>query len=249
MNEKIRQILVPVATLGVIFVNYLAATGAINNVTPEVISDKYQTILTPAGYAFSIWGLIYIGVIAFSVFQLLPSQRDNSSLKPVRTLYILSCAANCGWIFFWHYGIIVGALGVILILLASLFLISLKLGDSGSAAETLCAKLPFSIYFGWVTVASILNFSIALVYLGLMPAGNGERILGVVLIALAICLGVFVRFMYRLSAYPLAIAWALTAIAVAHGGETAILISCSIGVIILLLASLSSLLNMKSSAA
>lgn len=239
MNEKIRQILVPIATLGVIFINYLAATGAINNVTPEVISDKYQTILTPAGYAFSIWSLIYLGVIAFSIYQLLPSQRENPHLKSVRTLYILSCAANCGWIFLWHYDYIVGALGAILILLASLFLISVKLTGAKSSAETWFAKIPFSIYFGWVTAASLLNFSIALVYLGIMPTGNGARVLGVVLIAIAVVFGILMRFKFGLPAHPLAVAWALTAIAVANGGETAIVVSCAIGVIVLLLSALS----------
>jgi translocator protein len=248
MKEKIRQILVPIATSGVIFVNYLAAAGKINNVSPEVISDKYPTIITPAGFAFSIWGLIYFGMIAFSIYQLLPAQTENQRLRQIRTVYILNCAANCAWIYLWHHEVIVGAFGVICLLLATLVFISVKLRNAESTAETWLAKIPFSIYFGWVTVATILNFSIALVYLGLGSSGTTEQIFGAILAGIAVVLGVLIRFKFKLYAYPLVVAWALTAIAANHGGATIIVVTCAIGVIILLIASLSFVIDMNSTA-
>lgn len=245
MNEKIRQILVPIATLGVIFVNYLAGTGRINNVTPEVISDKYPTFITPAGYAFAIWSLIYLGMIGFSIYQLLPSQADNPRFRAIRTVYILNCVANCAWIYLWHHEMIVAALGVIFLLLATLVYINIKLQNTETAAEAWLSKIPFSIYFGWVTVASILNATIALVYLGVTTSDFTAQILGAGLIIIAVILGILMRFKLNLTAYPLAVAWALTAIAVAHGGKTIIVVSSAIAVIILLLTALSAFLNAK----
>jgi len=245
MNEKIRQILVPVATIGVIFVNYLAGTGRINNVTPEVISDKYPTFITPAGYAFAIWSLIYLGMIAFSIYQLLPSQADNPRFRAIRTVYILNCVANCAWIYLWHYEQIIAALGVIFLLLATLVYINLKLQNTETAAEAWLSKIPFSIYFGWVTVASILNATIALVYLGVTTTDFTAQILGASLIIIAVILGILMRFKLNLTAYPVAVAWALTAIAVAHGGKTIIVVTSAIAVIILLVTALSAFLNAK----
>jgi len=245
MNEKIRQILVPVATIGVIFVNYLAGTGRINNVTPEVISDKYPTFITPAGYAFAIWSLIYLGMIAFSIYQLLPSQADNPRFRAIRTVYILNCVANCAWIYLWHYEQIIAALGVIFLLLATLVYINLKLQNTETAAEAWLSKIPFSIYFGWVTVASILNATIALVYLGVTTTDFTAQVLGASLIIIAVILGILMRFKLNLTAYPVAVAWALTAIAVAHGGKTIIVVTSAIAVIILLVTALSAFLNAK----
>lgn len=245
MNEKIRQILVPIATIGVIFVNYLAGTGKINNVTPGYISDKYPTLITPAGYAFSIWSLIYIGMIGFSIYQLLPSQAGNPRFRAIRTVYLLSCVANCAWIYLWHYEQIIAALGVIFLLLATLVYINIKLQNTETPAEAWLSKIPFSIYFGWVTVASILNASIALVYLGVTTSDFNAQVLGAGLIIIAVILGILMRFKLNLTAYPLAVAWALTAIAVAHGGKTIIVVSSAIAVIILLITALSAFLNAK----
>lgn len=243
MNEKIRQILVPLATIGVIFVNYLAGTGRINNITPEVVSDKYPTIITPAGYAFVIWSVIYLGMIGFSIYQALPAQRDNPRVSSIRTVYILNCAANCGWIYLWHHEMIIGALGVILLLLATLVYINLHTRNAVGPAETWLVKIPFSIYFGWVTVATILNFTIALVYLGVVAADLTSQILGAALIIIATLLGILMRFKLGLAAYPLTVAWALTAIAVAHGGETIIVVTAAVSVIVLLLTALSGFLT------
>ncbi len=247
MNEKVSQILVPISTLVVIFVNFLAATGKINNVSPTEISNNYPTVITPAGYAFTIWSLIYVGMIAFSIYQLLPRQTKNPRIRQIRIVYILNCAANCVWIFLWQHEVIFGALGVICFLLATLVFINVKLQNSEAAAETWLAKIPFSIYFGWVTVATILNFSIALVYLGVRTTDLAAQLMGAILIAAAVCLGILMRFKLGLPAYPLSIAWALTAIAANQGGKTIIVVTSAIAVIILLLTALSFIFDMKSS--
>src|ERR1044072_740542 len=101
MNERLKQILVLVATAGMIFVNWMAGKGFINNVSTGEISDKFQTLTTPAGYAFAIWGLIYLGLTAFGIYQILPA--NAARFRPVRSIYILSCVLNCAWIYGWDY--------------------------------------------------------------------------------------------------------------------------------------------------
>ena len=247
-NQRFKQFLVIIATVGVILINYFAGIGYINNITPEVISAKYPTFVTPSGYAFAIWGLIYLSLIAFSIYQALPSQTDNPRFRNIRTIYIANCAANCLWIYLWHYDSILAALAVMFVLLLTLVLINVNLRNTQSMAETWLARIPFSLYFGWVTVATILNFSIALVFLGVNTTESTSIILSAILIVVATILGILIRFKLALFAYPLAIAWALTAIAVKQSGKTAIVVCAAFGVIALLVSALTAFLNLGNQA-
>jgi hypothetical protein len=246
MKIKLKQVLVIIATTGVIFVNYFASQGFINGVTPKVISDKYPTFVTPADYAFAIWSLIYLGLIAFSIYQALPSNSENPRFKNIRTLYIVNCAANCLWIYFWHYEMILAALAAIFVMLGTLVLININLRNAESLAETWLARIPFSIYFGWITVATILNFTVALVFLGVDTTESNSIILSSILIVGAAVLGILIRFKLAIFAYPLAIAWALTAIAVKQSGKTAIVVCAAFGVIALLVSALTAFLQLNS---
>ncbi|MBA3633471.1 MAG: tryptophan-rich sensory protein [Acidobacteria bacterium] len=245
--EKLKQFLVVIATVGVILINYFAAVGYINGVTPEIISDKYPTFITPAGYAFSIWSLIYLGLIGFSIYQALPSQTENPRFKTIRTLFIANCAANYLWIYLWHYDSILAALAVMFVLLGTLVLINVKLRNTESMAETWLARIPFSLYFGWITVATILNFTVALVFLGVNTTESNSIILSSILIVGATILGILIRFQLAIFAYPLAIAWALTAIAVKQSGKTAIVVCAAFGVIALLVSALTAFLYINNS--
>lgn len=242
-NQRIKQILVFVATVGVIAINFFAAKGYINNRTPEYISDQYPTAITPAGYAFTIWSLIYIGLIAFSIYQALPKNSDR--FIKLRSLYIQSCVANCLWIYLWHYEQILGSLAVMFLLLGTLVLINVNLLKDDSTADYWIARVPFNIYFGWVTVATILNFTIALVYLGVSFPPLWTTITACFLFLLATALGVIMRSKLSNSGYPLAVAWALTAIAVKQSGQTLIVSIAAICVVILLVSALSFVLQTK----
>ena len=244
MKINLKQILVIVATFGVIAVNYFAAQGYINNVTPAVISDKYPTFITPAGYAFAIWSLIYLGLIAFSIYQALPLQTENPRFKSIRTFYVANCAANCAWIYLWHYDMIAASLGVMFVILGTLVLINAKLRNAETFAETWLARIPFSLYFGWITVATILNFTIALVSLGMNASESNSVLLSSILIVGAVVLGILIRFKLGIFAYPLAIAWALTAIAVKQSGKTSIVVCAAFGVIALLITALTAFLQL-----
>lgn len=235
-TEKIRQILVVLATVGVIVINYLAAKGSINNVTVGEISDKYPTLVTPAGYAFSIWGLIYLGMILFSLYQALPSQTANLHFLRTRTIYIASCVANCAWIYFWVHERILLATAMIFILLAALAFINLNLRGANSIMETWLARVPFSLYFGWVTAAAIINAAVALIFTGVEASNTTATVWACILIVAATVLGVLIRLKLSIAAYALAIAWAVTAIAVKQSGRTLIVTLCAFSVVALLIA-------------
>lgn len=237
-RERFKQILVVCATLAVVFVNYLAGVGYINDKTPAEISDKFPSLLTPAGYAFVIWSLIYLGLMVFSFVQVLPSQTDNPRFRKIRFAYLLNCAANCAWIFLWHHERIWSALAVIFIILTTLAFINVNLKNKNDPFETWTARVVFGLYFGWITVATVLNFTLALVSSGVSVSNQTTAITASILIAATTILGIIIRLKLSTAAYVVAVAWAFTAIAVKHGGETAVVFASAFGVIALLIAAI-----------
>ena len=242
MNNKLQPVLVIIATAGMVIFNYLSATGILGGTDTRIISDRYPTSITPAGYAFAIWGLIYFGVIIFSIYQALPSQFER--FRGIRRVYILSCLFNCLWLYFWSLEAIVLCVGIILLLLLTLGFINFKLKTTETSGEYWFAKVPFGIYFGWVTAATLVNMMIALVYLGVPMAYT--TYLGAGFIFIAGIFAVLVRLKLTNYFYPLAIAWALTAIAVKQSGNTLIVATCAVAVIACLIAAISFVMQMPS---
>ncbi len=101
-KDRVRQILVVLAVLAMITVNILANALPINGQNTGEISDRFDVFFVPAGYVFSIWGLIYLGLLAYAVYQALPAQAENPTLRSIGYLFVLSCLANIAWIFLWH---------------------------------------------------------------------------------------------------------------------------------------------------
>lgn len=243
-TDRLRAYLVPLATVGTIAFNWLAATGYINGVTPADISGKYPTPVTPAGYAFSIWSLIYLGLVCFSVYQLLPA--NIARFRNIRSLYVLTCALNCGWIYFWHHDQIAICFVIISALAVCLFLINLHLRDISGPGNFWFVKAPFSIYFGWVTAATLVSVAILFVHWKVAVYPPSWTWIGVGLILFAAILGVFIRIRLANYLYPLAIAWALTAIGVEQSGQTAIVAAAAAGTVACLVAALSFVVGLPS---
>jgi translocator protein len=233
--EKFKQMLVIPATIFVIIVNYLATKGYLGGIPTDYVSNQYPTYLTPAGYAFSIWGLIYLGLSIFSIYQLMPSQTDN--FKKVRGLYLLNCAANCIWLWLWHHQLIVASVGAMLVILASLIAINFSLSKS----DSLIARVPFGIYFGWVTVAALANIAICLTYLGF----NISIAVACIGILIAAVCGMILRLKLPNVAYGLTVTWGIVAIAVNHGGVTAISFVSALATIALLIAAITPFLRLN----
>ncbi len=239
-----RAILVLAATIGTIVFNWMAAMGRVNGVTPEMVANKYPTLVTPAGYAFTIWILIYLGMIAFSLYQLLPGNGER--FRSIRSFYILSCALNCGWIYMWHSDQIALCFVIMLFLWVSLFAINLSLRQTKGLSEYWLAKAPFGIYFGWVTAATLVNFAVLLVHWNVQLSESSWIVFAIALILFAAALGVLVRIQLVNYLYPLAIAWALAAIGVKQSGQTLVVVASAIGMTVCLIAALSFVVSLPS---
>jgi hypothetical protein len=177
----------------------------------------------PAGYVFAIWGIIYLGLIAYTVYQALPAQRDDARLDRVGWLYIWACAANSLWLIVWHYLIFWASILFMLALLISLILIYLALGTGRTPtgrAERWAVRVPFSIYLGWITVATVANATSLFNYWGW---GNGldtaAAIWAVIMLVVATALAVLMSVRHGDVAYVAVIVWAFVGIAVKHGGN------------------------------
>ncbi len=147
----------------VIFVNYLSNALPLNGFTQKDLSDKYVSLFTPAGFTFSIWGLIYLALAGFVVYQALPAQRFSKLTSRISTLFIFSCLANIAWLFAWHYEFVGLSLFIMFCILAILIVIYRTLGTNKKQVgwkEYLFLYLPFSLYIGWITVATVANISV-----------------------------------------------------------------------------------------
>ena len=200
-------------------VNILANALPFNGQNTGEISDRFEVYFTPAGYVFSIWGLIYLGLIGFAIYQALPSQQGNAALRRIGPLFVASSAANIAWLFFWHYEVFTLTLPAMLILLACLIAIYLRLGvgrASIGAAERWLVHVPFSVYLGWITVATIANVTSLLDYLQWGGWGIAETTWTVAVLAVAVAIAATVALTRRDAAYLLVLVWAFAGIAVKH---------------------------------
>jgi hypothetical protein len=217
----LREVLNLLAFLGTVTVNGLANALPINGQTTGEISDRFQVYFVPAGYVFSIWGLIYLGLLGFVVYQLLPAQRNNQRLGRIGYWFVLSCLANGIWILLWHYEFFALTVVVMLILLISLIAIYLRLDIRRvqvTTAEKWLVDIPFSIYLGWITVATVANVTTLLSYWSWSGWGIGAQVWAVIMLVIATALAAAMSLTRRDIAYALVIVWAFVGIAVKQGG-------------------------------
>jgi hypothetical protein len=218
-----------------IIINILANALPLNGLDTGEISDRFQVYFVPAGYVFSIWGLIYLGLIAYAIYQALPSQRENPRLRQIGYLFIASGLANILWLFLWHYEQFVLTIFAMLALLGLLIAIYQRLGTgktSVSQAEAWTVRLPFSIYLGWITVATVANATALLDYLNWDGFGVAAEIWMVIMLGAVLAIAALVSLRRRDVAYNLVILWALAGIAVKHASvplvSTATLITAAL---------------------
>jgi hypothetical protein len=205
--------------LGVIIVNSLANILPINGKYTGDISDSYTNLFTPAGLTFSVWGVIYVLLAVFSIYQLYLAfkggDRGNAILSRIGIWFLISCAANIGWIFAWHYDMIGYSLLIMFVLLISLIILYLRLQvgkNNADNAEKFMAYLPFSIYLGWITIATIANVTVFLVDIGWGAFGLRDQFWTILVIAVGVVITLCFIFMRKDIFYGLVVDWALIGI-------------------------------------
>jgi hypothetical protein len=236
VNKNIlRQLSVILATLSTLVVNWLANALPINGKTQAEISDSFEVLFVPAGYVFSIWGLIFLLLIGYTIFQALPSQRENPALQKIGYLYLGSAVANITWIFLWHYGLFSLSLVVMVILLGFLIAIYLRLGIGKvqvSSSEKWWVHLTFSIYLGWITVATIANATTLLDYLHWGGWGISPEVWTLLVLAAATLISGVMSFTRADIAYSLVLIWAIVGIAVKHQAITMVAVGALVSALL-----------------
>lgn len=238
-NVSLRQWINLIAIISTVIVNGLANSLPINNQTTGEISDSFEVLFVPAGYVFAIWGIIYLGQLAFGIYQFLPSQRENPKLIRIGYLPAIAGLANMSWIIFWHYNYFVLTMIVMLILLVSLIAIYVLLNigkEKASVKETWLVNVPFSIYLGWITVATIANATALLDYLDWGRWGLSPELWTVIMLITGVIAAALMALTRGDIAYLLVLIWAFSGIAVKFPENTTVFVAAwtATGLVVLL---------------
>lgn len=220
--KKTLQIGNGIALGSTLFMNYLSNTGAMNGETIGSISDGLRSLFTPAGYAFAIWGLIYLLLLGFAIYQgrsLFKKDLNTDFVLTIGPWFIISCIANCAWILTWMYEFTGLSILAMFLLLFSLLKIVVKndmeLWDA-PIPVIIFLWWPFVVYAGWITVASIANISAYLVKIQWSGWGISEVTWTLFLVGIATAVNLIVTWTRNMREFALVGAWALGAIAVAN---------------------------------
>jgi translocator protein len=221
--DRIRQALVVASFAFAIVVNAAASILPLNGISTGEIADQWRVYVQPAGYVFSIWSVIYIGQLGFVLHTLRPSQREDPLLRRIGLWPVVIALLNGVWIFFWHWEIYPLTLVIMVALLVSLIVLYRRAGFDWTArpgglplrsAERWLVQVPFSIYLGWITVATIANVAIVGQWAGVPTFGIAPELIAAAV--LAVGLGIAATVMLRNAdvAYGAVIVWAYIGIVV-----------------------------------
>jgi hypothetical protein len=232
----------------VLVVNYLANALPLNNQTTAEISDSYPVLFTPAGYVFSIWGLIYLALIWFTIYQALPAQADHPRVKKIGWWFSAANLFNAAWIFSWHYNQLLLSEIFMLGLLVSLLMIYARL-EIGKVTlppvEKLLSEFPFSLYLGWISIATIANTSVLLYAAGWNGFGLAPEIWTYLVLAVGALLGILMIRERNAITYPLVVIWAFTGINLKPSAPESIKTAAGLAALVVLVYLMFSLLRAR----
>ena len=227
------------ALIVTITINGLAGTTVLNGRTTAQVSDLYANPFTPAGYVFAIWGIIYTLLGVFVIYQALPKQKEKPFQKQIGALFLLSSVLNVTWLFLWQYDYIVVSVFVMFALLATLTAVYLRLNIGKSnvpLTEKLSVHLPFSVYIGWITIASIANVAAALVYVGWSGFGLSVQTWTIIAMATALFVTLVVIVLRKDVAYSLVAIWALFGIVAKQNVDFNVALTAEVAIAAILVA-------------
>lgn len=208
------------AFLLTIIINALAELVPINGVSTGEVSADFPNLFAPAPYTFSIWGLIYFLLLLFTISQIGFIKKlslSDSLIKTIGPWFIISSVFNSAWILFWHYYKIGFALLCILGLLLSLAVIFVRLSNSLlNTKESICTKLPFSVYFSWISIAVIANAAAFFVSINWNGFGLSDQFWTITMIFVGLIIGIITTVTKRAPFYALTMVWAFIGILVKH---------------------------------
>lgn len=219
--KKVLPILNAVLLLIMVAVSYLSNTGLFNGETMASISARYPTLVTPAGYAFSIWGLIYLGLLGFVIFTMrsLSGRPDAvEASQQAGPWFVLSCLANICWVLAWMYRYT--GLSVLIMVLLLVCLCKIILRTKMELTDPLLPTIafvwwPFSLYVGWIMVALVANVAYFLRSVGWDGAGLSQSVWAIIVILIAGGLQLVMTWKRNMREMAFAGAWALIAIGIA----------------------------------
>jgi len=205
--------------LAVVIINALAVILPINNITTQALSDKYPNLFVPAGITFSIWGIIYILLALFTVYQFIVAFRRSSDergiFEKIGILFFISCIFNVAWILAWHYEIVWLSLIIMALLLISLVSIYIRLGTGRPQVrntEKIMVNIPFSVYLGWITIATIANVTAFLVKINWNKFDISDQLWTVIVIVVGVIITLATVFSRNDIFYCFVVIWALVGI-------------------------------------
>ena len=225
---KTQRILMVLSLVLMLVVNILANALPINGLTTGEISDSFPILFVPAGYVFSIWGLIYLVLIAFTGYSLTKKGMADDRIDAISWWFIAANLFNTAWILLWHYlafSLTLIAISGLLVSLIAIYLM-LGVGKSGrSGVKKLLVEVPFGIYLGWATVAVVAKFTQVLYFSGWRGGFLNEPQWAVIMLAVASLLGLMMVYTLGETAYSLVLAWAFVGIWVAQSDTPLVAIS------------------------
>lgn len=237
-KDTLRQVGNILSVLLALAVNIAASALPLNGQNTGEISDRFKVYFVPAGYVFAIWGIIYIGWIAFAIYQALPAHKQEPRLRALGYLFALSGVFNAAWLFCWHYNRFGLSVLVMLVLLGLLIAAYLKL-DVGrravSAVEKWCVDIPFSVYLGWITVATVANISDWLYSVRWSGFGIAAPAWAVIMLIVATLLGGLMAWRRRDAGYQFVLVWAFVGIAAKQAATPLVAVTAWVAAAIALL--------------
>ncbi|GLB52696.1 hypothetical protein NBRC110019_17360 [Neptunitalea chrysea] len=206
-----------------IFIGYYTQAIHLNGNTMASLSTEYYNLFTPANYAFAIWGIIYLLLVVSSVSHLIlvfGKKQEPKFLLQSGYWFLIANIANATWVIVWLYELTGISVLVILVLLFSLLKIVQKTGIAFAPKIAPNVKrihwVTFSIYSGWVAVATIANIAAYLVKLGWNGNPLSEAQWTILMITIAYCINIIILFRRNMIGFVIVGIWSLIAIYMRH---------------------------------
>jgi hypothetical protein len=239
-QDFLRQLVTLAAIIGAFVVNVVSNIFPLNGLNiGEISNTLFKNVqIIPANYAFAIWGLIYLGLFALGIYQVLPNQRHDSDLRKISYLLVIACFAQSIWVYLFLSRLFALSVVAMLGILLPLMTIYVRLGigtNPVSRIKKWCVTIPISIYLAWISVATIVNVACALYFVGWNGWGISAQVWTVIMLLVAAAVATFMTVQRRDIAYPGVTVWAIVAVAIKQWDNPTLRIVCLVCAVALVL--------------